>query len=99
MTPEQIEKANWLSGIYTSVACGETLQVWKKDVNQWDDVSWEPGPCLTSDLAHWRIKPKPQKAWVVWKENPIGIFLDKENASATATLYGGTIQEITRPES
>lgn len=99
MTPEQIEKANWLSGIYTSVACGETLQVWKKDINQWDDVSWEPGPCLTSDLAHWRIKPKPPKAWVVWDAGgrPCVMF-GEESAKRAAKMCGGVAQEITRPD-
>jgi hypothetical protein len=95
MTPEQIEKANWLSGIYTSVACGETLQVHEE--GEWRTVEYA-SPNLQSNPERWRIKPKPARAWVVWTERPIGIFLDRENASATATLYGGTIQEITRPE-
>ena len=98
MTPEQIEKANWLSGIYTSVACGEELQFLQE--GEWRTVSYA-SPNLQSNPERWRIKPKPQKAWVawvVWTEKPLGIFLDRENASTTATLYGGTIQEITRPE-
>jgi hypothetical protein len=78
MTPEQIEKANWLSGIYTSVACGEELQFLEE--NKWRTVSYA-GPNLQSNPERWRIKPKPQKAWVVWDDvNARGLFVEPDEA-------------------
>jgi hypothetical protein len=95
MTPEQIEKANWLSGLYTSVACGEKLQF--RVEGEWRTVK-DGSPNLQSNPERWRIKPKPVKAWVVWTSSPVGVFVEKENAVNIAALFEGTIQEITRPE-
>lgn len=97
MTPEQIEKANWLSGLYAAVANGETLQVHEE--GEWRAVIYA-SPNLQSNQERWRIKPKPQKAWVVWCPSmlvPI-VSVDEEVAKKDAAKYGGTIQEITRPD-
>ena len=95
MTPEQIEKANWLSGIYTSVACGETLQVYEE--GEWRIVEYA-SPNLQSDQERWRVKPKPQKAWVVWGPGGPSAIIGEGIARQYARECGGTIQEITRPD-
>jgi len=95
MTPEQIKKANWLSGIYTSVACGEELQILEE--GEWRTVSYV-SPNLQANPERWRTKPKPQKAWVVWGPGGPSAIIGEDIARQYARECGGIIQEITRPD-
>jgi hypothetical protein len=62
MTPEQIEKAEWLSELYAAVAKGEEMQVWIEDTKEWRPAT--SGPTFHSRKDWWRIKPKPRRFWI-----------------------------------
>lgn len=63
---------------------------------KWSDTEY--GPTLGTDMD-WRVKPAPQKFWIVWDIHKIPVIVTSEKlAEQTAGLNGGTIQEITAPE-
>ena len=85
-------KCKWLAEFYAEAAeTGKLLQQ--------SGMTAMSGPNLNSDPQDWRLKPEPQKFWVVWE--PTGypcVFLGEEPAKNHAKLSGGTIQELTKPE-
>lgn len=57
------------------------------------------GPNVASKLTDWRLKPEPQKFWIVWEPSGFPcVFAGEEIANGHAKLSGGTVQEIERPE-
>ena len=101
---EYKKKCQWLSefyaeaartgrGIETDYYDHENSTLWKNDCN---------GPGLRSMKIHWRLKPEPQKAWVVWYDDGDGVIAaastDKQSSERFARDTNGIIQEITRPE-
>lgn len=96
MTPDEYKKkCEWLAGFYKEAA--ETGKL-----AQQSGMTAMSGPNLNSDPQDWRLKPEPQKAWVVWCEFngqwQTSSFPNAEEAERFATPRNGTIQEITRPE-
>lgn len=63
---------------------------------RWTDTPY--GPALGTGLD-WRVKPEPRKFWVVWGANGMpSIVTSQKMAEQTAALSGGTVQEITCPD-
>ena len=92
-------KCQWLSDFYAEAAkTGREMQV--NGYGCWLDCNNGHSPSLCSIPENWRLKPEPQKAWVVWAGDGT-TFLEKtkENADETARIVkGSTIQEITKPD-
>lgn len=90
------EKCKWLADFYREAAeTGRIIQM--QNVNGWMDSTI--GPVPSSDPEDWRLKPEPQKAWVVWDKGAVCIASEiKEYAEEFAKRINGTIQEITRPD-
>ena len=95
---EYKSRCEWLAKFYAEAAeTGRGMQVFNDGPRVWEDCN--RGPNMESIPDNWRIKPEPQKAWVVWE--PTGcpcVFLGEKLANNHAKISGGTIQEITRPE-
>ena len=97
---EYKKKCEWLAGFYAEAArTGREIQTDYYD-NE-NSTVWKNhphGPSLQSTENHWRLKPEPQKAWVVWANDWPCIVMTEQAAKNQARMSGGTIQEITRPE-
>ena len=90
------EKCKWLATFYRKAA-DEVRGMQFMRASEWEDANM--GPCMDSDPERWRLKPKPQKAWVVWNgENPLSVARSQAAAREIASQFNGTIQEITRPD-
>lgn len=99
MTPDEYKKKReWLTKFYSEAAeTGREMQVYSGFPDKWEKA--DGGPAMYADPSKWRLKPEPQKAWVVWNDrHAVCIASSKEEAEKSASFYGGTIQEITRPE-
>ena len=100
MTPNEYrKKCDWLAGFYAEAAeTGRAIQT--ANIDGWTDSML--GPILQSDPRNWRLKPEPQKAWVVWCQFngqwQTASFPIQEEAERFAAPRNGTIQEIERPE-
>ncbi len=101
MTPDEYkQKCEWLADFYAKAAStGRWMQYYSSE-KTWVRLDW--GPTMESCPDKWRLKPEPEKAWVVWcKFNgqwEAASFPNAEEAERFATPRKGTIQEITRPE-
>jgi len=85
------KKCAWLAGFYKEAAeTGKLVQQ--------SGMTAMSGPNLNSDPQDWRLKPEPEKAWVVWANNWACVLMTEQAAKNQARMSGGTIQEITRPE-
>jgi hypothetical protein len=85
MTPEQIEKAKWLSELYAAVANGEELECWHNDTEEWSTAHC--GPSLTSRTDWWRIKPKPRRFWIRLNK---GVPVESTDLEETAVFWRST---------
>ena len=98
-TDEYKKKCEWLASFYKEAAeTGRPMQVLCED---WLD--YDQGPNMQSRPDEWRLKPEPQKAWVVWLACNNGkyetaSFPSREEAERFSSQRNATIQEITRPE-
>ena len=97
MTPNEYKKkCEWLAKFYAEAA--ETvggMQVFT--CGGWLD--YDQGPNMQSRSDEWRLKPEPQRAWVVWGDK--GVFMlssIKPDAEECRDRIKGVLQEITRPE-
>ena len=92
---EYKSRCEWLAKFYAEAAeTGREMQFHNGD---W--VDYERGPNMESIPDKWRIKPEPQKAWVVWGDK--GVFMlssIKPDAEECRDRIKGVLQEITRPE-
>ena len=92
---EYKSRCEWLSKFYAEAAeTGRVMQFLA--CGGWVDC--DESPSMHSDPDEWRIKPEPQKAWVVWGPGGPSTILGESYAKQYARECGGTIQEITRPE-
>ena len=94
-------KCQWLSKFYAEAAMtGREIQVYSGFPDKWEKA--DGGPAMYADPSNWRLKPEPQKAWVVWYNGggSIWITTDHEKAVMFArnNCSDATIQEITRPD-
>lgn len=100
MTPDAYKvQCRRLADLYTEAAeTGRPFQciASKQYGAKWSDTDY--GPTLGTGMD-WRVKPAPQKFWIVWDIHKIpAVFSSEKLAEQTARLNGGTIQEITAPE-
>jgi hypothetical protein len=94
---EYKSRCEWLAAFYKEAAeTGRGMQVFNDGPRVWEDCN--RGPNMESIPDNWRIKPEPQKAWVVWGPGGPSTILGESHAKQYARECGGTIQEITRPE-
>lgn len=94
---EYRKKCEWLADFYAEAAkTGRQMQCLIAGPT-WTDAGY--GPTLKSDPQDWRLKPEPQKAWLVWANDWACVLLTEQAAKNQARMIGGIIQEITRPES
>jgi hypothetical protein len=92
---EYKSRCEWLAKFYAEAAeTGRAMQVF--GCCGW--VDYDESPSIQSIPDNWRIKPEPQKAWVVWGPGGPSTILGESYAKQYARECGGTIQEITRPE-
>jgi hypothetical protein len=92
---EYKSRCEWLAKFYAEAAeTGRAMQVLA--CGGWVDC--DESPSIQSIPDNWRIKPEPQKAWVVWGPGGPSTILGESYAKQYARECGGTIQEITRPE-
>ena len=92
---EYKSRCEWLAKFYAEAAeTGRAMQVLA--CGGWVDC--DESPSIQSIPDNWRIKPEPQKAWVVWGPGGPSTILGESHAKQYARECGGTIQEITRPE-
>ena len=92
---EYKSRCEWLAAFYKEAAeTGRVMQFLA--LGGWVDC--DESPSMHSDPDEWRIKPEPQKAWVVWGPGGPSTILGESYAKQYARECGGTIQEITRPE-
>ena len=92
---EYKSRCEWLAKFYAEAAeTGRAMQVLA--CGGWVDC--DESPSIQSHPDNWRIKPEPQKAWVVWGPGGPSTILGESYAKQYARECGGTIQEITRPE-
>jgi len=95
---EYKSRCEWLAAFYKEAAeTGRGMQVFNDGPRVWEDCN--RGPNMESIPDNWRLKPEPQKAWVVWGDK--GVFMlssIKPDAEECRDRIKGTIQEITRPE-
>ena len=90
------EKCRWLATFYRKAA-DEGRGMEFRRASEWEDANM--GPCMDSDPERWRLKPESPKAWVVWDgETPLSVARSQAAAREIAAQYGGTIQQITRPD-
>ena len=89
------KQCEWLAKFYAEAAeTGRAMQFHNGD---W--VDYDRGPNTQSHPDELRIKPEPQKFWIVWELNgSTCVFVGEKLAKSHAKISGGTIQEITRPE-
>ena len=93
------EQTKWLSEFYGEAhRTGRKIE--KAHCGQWKDDTFGHGPGLHSDPKFWRLRPEPDKVWLVWYPGSTvpQVFLDAASAEHYASRTNGTIQEITRPE-
>ena len=92
---EYKSRCEWLAAFYKEASeTGRAMQFHNGD---W--VDYDRGPNTQSHPDEWRIKPEPQKFWIVWELNgSTCVFVGEKLAKNHAKISGGTIQEITRPE-
>ena len=94
------EQTKWLAEFYAEAhRTGRKIE--KHLVNgEWKDDTFGRGPGLHSDPKFWRLRPEPDKVWVVWSPGSTvpQVFLDAASAEHYASRTNGTIQEIERPE-
>ena len=91
-------KCQWLAEFYAEAAkTGREIQICMFSPAMW--FAMDHGPNVACDITKWRLKPEPQKFWIVWEPNgcPCGL-LGEEPAKRHAKISGGTIQEITKPD-
>ena len=94
-------KCQWLSEFYAEAAkTGRWMQYYSSE-KTWVRSDW--GPTMESRPDDWRLKPEPQKAWVVWVACNNGkyetaSFPSREEAERFSSQRNATIQEITRPD-
>ena len=93
------EQTKWLAEFYAEAhRTGRRIE--KMHDGQWKDDSIGRGPGLHSDPKFWRLRPEPDKVWLVWYPSstvPV-TFLSKEKASHYASRTNGIVMEIERPE-
>ena len=93
------EQTKWLAEFYAEAhLTGRKIE--KAHCGQWKDDTFGHGPGLHSDPKFWRLRPEPDKVWLVWYPGSTvpQVFLDAASAEHYASRTNGTIQEITRPE-
>jgi hypothetical protein len=93
------EQTKWLSEFYGEAhRTGRKIE--KMHCGRWEDDTLGRGPGLHSDPKFWRLRPEPEKVWVVWYPSSTvpQVFLDAASAEHYASRTNGIIQEITRPE-
>jgi hypothetical protein len=91
------EQTKWLAEFYGEAhRTGRKIE--KRHGDQWKDDTLGRGPGLHSVPKFWRLRPEPQKAWVVWGPGGPSTILGESYAKQYARECGGTLQEITRPE-
>lgn len=98
MTKDEYKaKCQWLSEFYAEAArTGREIQICMFSPAMWFAV--DHGPNVACEITKWRLKPEPQKAWVVWGPGGPSVILGASYAEQYARECGGTIQEITKPE-
>jgi len=94
-------KRQWLSEFYAEAArTGREIQICMFSPAMW--FAMDHGPNVACEITKWRLKPEPQKAWVVWYNGggSIWITTDHEKAVSFANhnCSDAIIQEITRPD-
>jgi hypothetical protein len=92
------EKCEWLSEFYREAAeTGREMQ-YKCHDSGW--AAQKQGPNAISDPENWRLKPEPQKAWVVWLSDGQSAKFDSISEARiwSQRNKGEVIQEITRPD-
>ena len=93
------EQTEWLAEFYGEAhRTGRKIE--KMHGGQWKDDTLGSGPGLHSDPAFWRLRPEPDKVWLVWYPGSTvpQIFLREEQANTYASRSDGIIMEIERPE-
>ena len=91
---EYKSRCEWLAAFYKEAAeTGRAMQFHNGD---WVDC--DESPSIQSHPDEWRLKPEPQKAWVVWGPGGPSTIIGESYAKQYARECGGTLQEITRPE-
>ena len=93
------EQTKWLAEFYGEAhRTGRKIE--KMHYGQWTDDTLGSGPGLHSDPVFWRLRPEPEKVWLVWYPGSTvpQVFLDAASAEHYASRTNGTIQEIERPE-
>lgn len=93
-------KCQWLSEFYAEAArTGRQMQMRIANRN-W--ITNNMGPDAGCDASDWRLKPEPQKAWVVWYNGGGSIWItsdyEKAVSFANYNCSDSTIQEINRPD-
>ena len=92
------KQCEWLAEFYSEAArTGRGIQMFNHGPRVWEDI--DIGPNMRSSPDEWRLKPEPQKAWVVWGDK--GVFMlssIKPDAEECRDRIKGILQEITRPE-
>lgn len=96
------EQTKWLAEFYGEAhRTGRKIQ---KHIinNRWEDDDVGRGPGLHSDPKFWRLRPEPDKAWVVWFDglppHLCQTLKSAQNWNKFECNDNGTIQEIERPE-
>lgn len=93
------EQTKWLAGFYAEAhRTGKKIE--KMHCGEWKDDTLGRGPGLHSDPKFWRLKPEPDKIWLVWypASTVPQMFYAKEAAEGYFRAVNGIIQEIERPE-
>jgi hypothetical protein len=93
------EQTKWLAEFYAEAhRTGRRIE--KMHCGQWKDDTVGQGPGLHSDPKFWRLRPEPDKIWLVWYPGSTvpQMFLVAVSAAQFASANNGTIQEIERPE-
>ena len=93
------KQTKWLAEFYAEAhRTGRRIE--KAHCGQWKDDTLGRGPGLHSDPKFWRLRPEPDKVWVVWYPSSTvpQVFLDEAAAEHYASRTNGIIQEIERPE-
>lgn len=96
-TNEYKKKCEWLAKFYAEAgATGRQMQMRIANGN-W--ITNGIGPNADCDPQDWRLKPEPEKAWVVWDGKGVrGVFNDHDEADKYCEIINGVFHEITRPE-
>ena len=98
---EYKSRCEWLADFYKEAAeTGRAMQLFNDGPRVWEDC--DRGPNMQSHPEEWRLKPKPQKVWVVWYNGGGSIWITTDHETAVmfarTNCSDATIQEITRPE-